>query len=177
MSAPLKQTSWDIKEQSFYRLDRFYHESDVLKSMIILGIMNCIVLAVLIILPLYQKFRNKLCPDACRCLLCANWVLDKIKRAFQIIFFLMIEETVLSIVVALNFTDFVDAETIAITCVYGVTLIAFTIFSTKFKIKFFPNRFIQFQNIFKKIVYPLLVIIQQPEQYILVIYMFANIVL
>ena len=177
MSAPLKQTSWDIKQQSFYRLDRFYYESSILKSMTILGIMNCFVLAVLIILPLYQKLRKKFCADSCRCLLCANWVLDLIKRAFQIIFFLMIEETVLSIVVALNFTEIIDSTIVTIACIYGVTLIGFLIYSTKLKIKFFPNRFIQFQNIFKKIVYPILLIIHQPQQYFLLIFMFANIVL
>ena len=159
MSAPLKQTSWDIKEQSFYRLDRFYYESGILKSMIILGIMNCIVLAVLIMLPLYQKLRNKFCPDACQCLLCANWVLDLIKRIFQILFFLMIEETILSIMVALKFTEFIDLETIVIGCMYGAVLIGYIIFCMKFKIKFFPNKFIQFQNIFKKIVYPVFLMI------------------
>lgn len=177
ISTPLKQTTWDIKEQSFYRLDRFYHESSLVKSMIILGIVNCFILVLLIVLPLIQKLKKKQCSDSCRCFLCANWFLDLIQRGCQIIFFLMIEETILSIVVAFNFTQSLDWPTILITCLYGIAVIVFIIFSTKFKIKLFPNKFIQFQNFVKKIIYPVFLIIRPPQQYVLIIFMLSNIVL
>lgn len=89
----------------------------------------------------------------------------------------MMEETILSIVVAFNFTSSIDWRTILITTLYGIAVIVFTIFSTKFKIKLFPNKFIQFQNFVKKIIYPIFVIIKPPQQYVLIIFMLSNIAL
>ena len=42
--------------------------------------------------------------------------------------------------------------------------------------KLFPNRLIQFQNILKKMVFPVFLIIEAPYQYILIVFMLINLV-
>lgn len=88
----------------------------------------------------------------------------------------MIQETVLSIIVALYYSETIDTASIAITSVYGLMLIYLFIGTYIRRLKIFPNIFVQYQNYVKKIIYPLFIIVPQPYQYVLIIFMLVNMV-
>ena len=105
----LKETSTDFKKLSFYRLDQYYKESSIIKSMAILGVCNCLVVLLMIVIPIFKILRKKHCSDACRCLLCANWFLETVLKFLYVAFFLMIQETILSIVVSFYYPSTIPA--------------------------------------------------------------------
>ena len=71
----LKETTWDIRRHSYYRLNKYFYESSLLKSMSILGIMNCVVIFLIMVIPIFQLIRKNNCKQCCRCLICTNWFL------------------------------------------------------------------------------------------------------
>ena len=90
-------------------------------------------------------------------------------------FFFLIQETVLSIIIAFRFSLEVSGSTIVLTVVYLVGILFYFAFIFKIKIPFFTNRFIQYHTIVsKKIVYSLFVILNFEDQYLLFVFMLAN---
>lgn len=95
---------------SHYRLDAYFAESSLLKSLFVLGPLNILIVVLMIVVPCVVTLKRKYCGECCRIWLCAEWFLGPAHKVLHVVFFLLIEETMLSIVVALYFSDAVTGS-------------------------------------------------------------------
>ena len=67
------------------------------------GIIDTLLFVLMALIPIIQILKRKHCGDACRVTLCAEWFLEKFIKTLTVLFFFCIQETMLSLVVALEF--------------------------------------------------------------------------
>ena len=91
------------------------------------------------------------------------------------LFFLLIQETVLSLLVGFYFTDSIGVVEIVIISVYGLMMLVYLGICTHVKMAAFANPFTQFINVFKKIILPILLVAPQPYQYSLIMLMIVTV--
>jgi hypothetical protein len=174
MGEGLKASSVDFIKLSFYRLNGYFFESSILQSMCIVGIFSAILWVGIVLIMVMRKCMQRCYDgsDGC-CGPACQGRLAVVQQWLYVMFFLCIEEAVLSIVVAFKFSSEVTMEMIVILVVYALMVLFFVVESTITQIDLFPNRFNQICNLLKKITYPALLVIGQSYQFILVGLMFS----
>lgn len=149
-------------------------QPDLEKSLFFVGILDVVVFALIVFLHVFRTLKRKYCADKCReFVLVSEWALKNQINFLNCLYFLLIQETVLSFVVALQFKE-ANAFTIATIIIYSIMTLLFCIYTYRVKMGLFPNRLLQYYGIVKKIVYPIFVVVPFEFQYFLIVLMGIN---
>lgn len=104
--------------------------------------------------------------------MCFNaWIIDSVIGFLNCLFFFLIQESILSFVVAFKFTPVIGKLEIGSVVGYGVALTYFIGSIFWFRIEFFYNALDQYYCLVKKIVFPLFVILPFGAHFFLIIIM------
>lgn len=115
--------------------------------------------------------------QSCRSLVCfSDYGTKNIINYLNCLFYFLIQETILSFVVSLQFTK-ANGFLIGTIVAYSILTVIFCAYTYRIKVSMFQNRLIQYYSYVKKIIYPIFIVVPFQYQYFLIIFMIINCVL
>lgn len=122
-------------------------------------------------------WKRKYFMENCRSLFClSDWGLKNTITYLNCLFYFLIQETILSFVVSLQFTN-ANGVLIGTIIAYSILTVVFCVYTYRVKIGLFQNRLIQYYSYVKKIIYPIFIVVPFQFQYFLLVLMGINCVL
>lgn len=146
--------------------------------MTLLGALNFFAFAWIVFLLASRLVRKNFCSyTSCRFALLSEWAISMQINFLTSLFFFMIQETALCLMVAFQFDRPASAYLITFTILYFFIFVFFLVLVFKLKIPFFTNRFLQYHNIGKRVIYPIFLIVDFDQQFFIFVFMMFNVVL